>query len=170
MVCPQCGYDIGTKNKCVRCGYEVKTLAPIDEEEQKKRQEEETIVIDPQSTILTDEYGNSVDDDDDEYYTDPISAIFDGLFGGDPFASLFGGFGGLFGDPQPRRSARKERAESSREKDRNIVEVKKVEFFDEDGNPIKQDGKVKSAVNKAGEKIKNTAHSVKKKFKRNGGK
>ncbi len=168
MVCPQCGYDMGTQHKCMRCGYEVKTLVSVSEEEQKKRQEEETIVIDPNSTILTDEYGNAVDEDDDDmYYVDPISAIFDGLFG-DPFADLFGGLFGM--DTQPHRSSHRVVKEQPKEKDPNVVEVKKVEFLDEDGKPIKQESKIKKTVNKAGEKIRQTASNVKKKFKRDNNK
>ncbi len=157
MICPQCGYDIGTQHKCKRCGYEVKTLVAVDEEEQRKREEEEnTRVIDPEDTILTDEFGNSVDDDDGVYYSDPFSSLFDDLFGFDPIGDILGG---LFGMDVGRRGAHAESRERINEKkDDNVVEVKKVEILDENGNPVKQDGKIKQTVNKVKQKVKNVTH------------
>lgn len=137
MICPQCGFDMGMGHRCLRCGYEVKTLATVDEEKRKKAEEEETIVIDPRSTILTDEYGNSVDDDDDDdWFVDPISAIFEGLMGGDPFADLFDSLFGM-GPRSHRKAARnKPQVEIPKEKEEEhkVVEVNKVEYIDDKAN------------------------------------
>lgn len=153
MICPQCGYDIGTKHRCLRCGYEVKTLVAVDEEEQKRREKEEnTHVIDPENTYLTDEYGNIVGEEEDDFFADPISSIFGDLFGFDPIGDLLGG---LFGVPVGRRSRanryREEVQEIVEKKPKKIVEVNKVEFLDENGNPVDKDkdkGKTKNRKNK----------------------
>lgn len=155
MICPQCGYELGNNNKCMRCGYEVKTLVPVDEKSEsdgENAEEREAKVIDPESTYLTDEYGNSVDDDDDGYY-DPFDMLFGNLF--DPIGDLLGG---LFGfDVQPSRTQRSAhtRISEKQKQDDNVVEVKKVEIYDENGNQVKQDGVIKKTVNKVKSKIKN---------------
>ncbi len=155
MICPQCGYDTGTAHRCLRCGYEVKTLVAVDEEEQRKREEDEIKVIDPENTYLTDEYGYAVDEDEDAKYSDPFDMLFGSLFG-DPFSDLLGG---LFGfDVSPRTEPRTAAGQQEKSKKDDVVEVKKVEFLDENGNPIKQDGKFKQTVNKVKEKVKNATH------------
>lgn len=161
MICPQCGFDIGTKHKCLRCGYEVKTLVTVDEEAQKKREKEEnTRVIDPENTFLTDEYGNIVDDDD--YYSDPISSLFDDLFGFDPIGDLLGGlFGVNIGGSRRSHTQsifdeRQERIDDK--KDETIVEVKKVDIYDENGNLVKPESKIMQTVNKVKQKVKNATH------------
>lgn len=155
MICPQCGYDMGTAHRCLRCGYEVKTLVAVDEEEQRKREEDEIKVIDPENTYLTDEYGYAVDEDEDVKYSDPFDMLFGSLFG-DPFSDLLGG---LFGfDVSSRTEPRTAARQQEKSKKDDVVEVKKVEFLDENGNPIKQDGKFKQTVNKVKEKVKNATH------------
>ncbi|MDE7107921.1 MAG: hypothetical protein K2O39_06310, partial [Clostridiales bacterium] len=59
MICPQCGYDMGNKNKCLRCGYEVKNLSVVvEKDEPKKEQEENNVIdIDPCNVFLTHPYG-----------------------------------------------------------------------------------------------------------------
>lgn len=143
MLCPQCGYDIGNANKCLRCGFTVKTLAVVDNEneETKKDDAPETIIIDPSETYIT-----SAGYDDD----------FGGSLFGDPFASLFGDvfdpigdlLGGLFGfDIRPERPQRQKQhatEEDMREHKKRkreaapVVEVKAgdVEIVDEHGDPV----------------------------------
>ena len=154
MVCPQCGFDMGNKHKCMRCGYEVKTLAVMDDTENKENGhgEEETVtrVIDPADVYISN--GDAYGDD----FSDPFSALFGDIF--DPIGSLLGG---LFGfdvrspfsafDDEPRE--RIEERES--DKKNKVVEVKKVEIFDENGNPIEQESKLKKTVNKIKNKVKN---------------
>ncbi len=154
MICPQCGYELGNNNKCMRCGYEVKTLVTVEQTEadREEREERVTKVIDPESTYITDEYGNSVDDDDDGFY-DPLDMLFGNLF--DPIGDLLGGLFGI--DVQPSRSQRSAhtRITEKPKTDDNVVEVKKVEIFDENGEPVKQDGVIKKTVNKVKSKLKN---------------
>ena len=144
MVCPQCGYDMGRAHRCLRCGFEVKTLAVVDEdaEEQKSENKEEepsTVVIDPRNTYIS-----SPDEDDGFGMFDPF----------DPFGSLFGGMfdpigdilGGLFGFGRVSSGRRREEVEpepeqKKRRKKGPIVEVNNVEILDADGNPIKEDKK-----------------------------
>ena len=129
MICPQCGYDMGNKNKCIRCGYEVKTLAVVDEradDEPKTEQEKtETKIIDPCNVYLTHPYGF----EDDDGFGDPFASLFGGLFG-DPIGDLLGG---LFGfDVSPRRSAfYEEEPPKKKRKQGPIVEVSDVEVISE---------------------------------------
>lgn len=142
---------MGTKHTCLRCGYEVKELVAVDEEEQKKREREEVKVIDPENTYITDEFGNSTDD---EYMDDPFGSLFGDLFGFDPIGDLLGG---LFGFPT-HQTTRVHRVQEKKEEDPNVVEVKKVEIYDEDGNPVKKESKVKKAADKVKQKVKNAVH------------
>lgn len=83
MKCPVCGYDMGKSSKCLRCGYAVTAIVPIDPE--KIEQEE------PQKTKVIAEDRVTVSRASD-------GGIFGSLFGGgigDIFDSIFGG--GLFG-------------------------------------------------------------------------
>ena len=133
MICPQCGYDMGNKSKCLRCGYEVKTLAVVDESEQNEQRQEEhndTKVIDPCNVYLTHPYGY----DDDEGtgfgpFGSPFASLFDDLFG-DPISDLLGG---LFGfDVSPRRSRiREEEPPKKKRKQGPIVEVNEVEIIED---------------------------------------
>ena len=135
MICPQCGYDMGNKNKCLRCGYEVKTLTVVSEEEQKKREEkqkeeDDTIVIDPMNVFLTHPYG--YEDDFGTGYgapiDDPFVSIIDSLFGGDPFADLLGG---LFGFGSPRRHVVHEEPPPRKKKKQGpIIVVDDIEIID----------------------------------------
>lgn len=153
MICPQCGYDIGNKNKCLRCGYEVKTLVVSD----RKNNDEgrpETKVIDPDSVYIS----NGGYDDS---YADPFDMLFGNIF--DPIGDLLGGLFGL--DVRSHRSASfgydDEEEDYNRGKkggEGKVVEVKKVEILDDDGNPVEQEkpeSKIKQTVNKIKNKIKN---------------
>ncbi len=83
MKCPVCGYDMGKAAKCLRCGYTVTAIIPVDPE--KIEQEE------PQKTKVISEDRVTVSRASD-------GGIFGSLFGGgigDIFDSIFGG--GLFG-------------------------------------------------------------------------
>ena len=146
MICPQCGYDMGRAHRCLRCGFEIKTLAVVDEDEEKKEEREHkeeepsTVVIAPRNTYIS----------NPDAYDDP----FDAFNPFDPFGSLFGSMfdpigdilGCLFGfdirgsrqrppreDPEPEPKKRRKKGP--------IVEVSNVEILDADGNPINEDKK-----------------------------
>lgn len=150
MICPQCGYDMGTKSKCLRCGYEEKTLAVVDEREKKEgsRMDEEKIetkVIDPCNVYLTHQYG--YDDYDSDYVTfgSPFSSLFDDLFG-DPISDLLGGLFGFDIGGSRRTQARGRQQEEQPKKKRKqgpIVEMDKNDFeiLDENDEPVEQRSK-----------------------------
>lgn len=143
MRCPQCGYDMGNKNKCIRCGYEVHDVAVVkndrddNEEPKKEKQDEPDVkVIDPCNVYLTHPYGY-----DDDFGTgfgpggDPFASLFGDLFG-DPIGDLLGG---LFGfDVSPRRP-RPEEPPKKKKKTGPVVEVTDVEFLDANNHPIDGD-------------------------------
>lgn len=142
MLCPQCGYDIGHKNKCLRCGYEIKTLVVSDEEKEQKhgqKEEDDTIYIDPMNVFLTHPYGY-----EDDYGTgynapidDPFVSIIDSLFGGDPFADLLGG---LFGFGAPRRRVVYEDPPPRKKKKQGpIIVVDDIEIIEPDKEGEKKD-------------------------------
>lgn len=146
MICPQCGYDMGNKNRCLRCGYENTMPAVADETEKEepkkekaKSDEPEVIEIDPCNVYLTHPYG--YDDDSGTGFGmrgDPFASLFDDFFG-DPIGDLLGG---LFGfDVRPRRSVRNEEPPKKRKKQGPVIDVDKkdVEILDADNNPIDSD-------------------------------
>lgn len=133
MICPQCGYDIGNKSKCIRCGYEVRTLVTVDET--KKKDEPETKVIDPDNVYIS----SSVDVFDDGF-DDPFSMLFGNIF--DPIGDLLGGLFGL--DVRSSRIVEPE-PEPKRKKKGKVVEVDKVEILDENGNPVNRSSKTKKS-------------------------
>ncbi len=153
MICPNCGYDMGSANKCLRCGYTVKTLAVVDpdnDEEVKKDDGEETIVIDPSETYIS-----SYDDDDDfggSVFADPFSALFGDVF--DPIGDILGGLFGIDIRPErPKKSQHATEQDVIEHKKRKreaapVVEVKDVEIVDENGNPIDKPNKHKKHGNK----------------------
>ena len=51
MVCPQCGYDMGRAHRCMRCGYEVKTLVTVDEDRSDGENKEEEPNTDRKSVV-----------------------------------------------------------------------------------------------------------------------
>lgn len=131
MICPQCGYDIGNKNKCLRCGYEVKTLVTVDETE-KKDDRPDTKIIDPSKVYIS----NGEDDFDDGFF-DPFSMLFGNIF--DPIGDLLGGLFGLdvrSSHSSSRSSYTTQEREPKRKKQGKVVEVNNVEFLDENGNPV----------------------------------
>ena len=151
MICPQCGYDMGTKSKCLRCGYTEKTLAVVDEskhdehkgsDEQKKNDgTPEVKVIDPCNVYLTHPYG--YDDYGSDYgaFGSPFSSLFDDLFG-DPIGDLLGGLFGFDMGGSHRAQARSSREEPQKRKRKQgpIVEMDKNDFeiLDENGDPVEQ--------------------------------
>lgn len=140
MICPKCGYDIGNKSKCVRCGYEIKTLTVVDEkknEDEPKKEGTETKVIDPCNVYLTHPYGY-----EDDYDTgfgpggDPFASLFDDLFG-DPISDLLGGLFGIninpFGGASHRTYVREsEEPQKKKKKQGPIVEVNDVEIIEDE--------------------------------------
>lgn len=162
MICPQCGYDIGSKHKCMRCGYEVKTLVAVDETDahkENKRDEPETKVIDPDRVFISsgDEYG-------DDFFDDPFGSVFGSLFGFDPIGDLLGGLFGLDvrssrREPEPKYIPSEEELEQGPHAEIDkVVEVKKVEYLDENGEPIKKDGKIKQTFDKVKKKVQDIKH------------
>lgn len=177
MICPQCGHDMGSAHRCLRCGYEVKNLAPVDSSRsnddgnERKNSEEEnnTKVIDPSNVYITTSY-------DDGYsggYTDPFSSIFDDIFG-DPLTSLLGGLFGFDIRGESRSPHRHdEEPQKKKKKQGPVVEVKNVEFFDEEGNKIDSDkkraNKPDSGSHAGGKSGGGAGGKFKNPFKRNGG-
>lgn len=143
MICPQCGYDMGTRSRCLRCGYEEKTLAVIDdkesdsdEPEQEKEEKPEVKVIDPCNVYLTHPYGV-----EDDYFTfgSPFSSIFDDLFG-DPISDLLGGLFGINlggGRARPRQRGVQDEPQKRRRKQGPIVEIDNadVEIINDNDDP-----------------------------------
>lgn len=130
MICPNCGHDMGGGKKCLRCGYEVKDLVVRDE-----NQEEPAKEINPDDVYISGrvvESGGGLDD------------IFGGLFG-----DILGDFFGLdfadYGDDDDYLSPT-ERSE--------VMEIKDVEEYDENGNPIKKPNKLRDTVERAKKKLK----------------
>lgn len=134
MICPECGYDMGNRNKCYRCGFEAKTLVVVDdheEEEPKKSKEEEveTKVIDPCNVYLTHPYGY---EDYDVFGSSagPFSSLFDELFG-DPISDLLGGLFGI--NLNPRRTVvREEPPPKPKRKQGPIIVVDDIEIIPAD--------------------------------------
>lgn len=134
MICPQCGYDMGNKNKCIRCGYENKDLAVVDTAEdgnKNKKEDIETKVIDPCNVYLTHPYGY-----EDDYGTgfgpfgDPFASLFDDMFG-DPISDLLGGLFGInLGGSTRRTVIREEEPPKRKKKQGPIVEVNDVEIIE----------------------------------------
>lgn len=137
MICPQCGYDIGNKNKCLRCGYEVKNLVVSDGKQ--KDDKPETKVIDPDNVYIS--------SGTQEYY-DPFDLLFGNIF--DPIGDLLGGLFGLDVDRQRSRTfdfdfgdGESEAREKKKKGNGKVVEVNKVEIIDDDGNPVERNSKNK---------------------------
>lgn len=80
MKCPKCGYDMGLRAQCLRCGYAVTSIVPIDPEKIEKEGEPRSShrVVDPDNVRVS--RGQS-------------GSVFDDIFGG----GLFGGIGSIFG-------------------------------------------------------------------------
>ena len=80
MKCPKCGHDMGQRAKCLRCGYAVTSIVPIDPEKIEKEDEPRSShrVVDPDEVRMSRNGGGG---------------FFDDIFGG----GLFGGIGSIFG-------------------------------------------------------------------------
>lgn len=162
MVCPQCGYDMGNANKCMRCGYIVKTLTVVKEDEQKNDSDDETpetIVIDPSETYIT-SYGYDDDMFGGSIFGDPFSALFGDIF--DPIGDLLGGLFGI--DIRPERPPRQRQQHATEEDMREhkkrkreaapVVEVNNVEIVDENGDPVDESKENESKKEKHAHKHK----------------
>lgn len=93
MKCPACGHEMGNRAKCLRCGYTITSIVPIDPEkiEKEKESEPERREVNPDDVHVSRAGGGSIFGD-----------IFGGgIFGGigDIFGSLFGGFD-IFGNDE----------------------------------------------------------------------
>ncbi len=151
MKCPNCGEEMSEgKFKCMRCGYTVKDLCVSTSEDNDNKQDEpETVEIDPSKVYVSGGGATS------------SGGLFGDVFGGGLFGGLFGGilddlfgFGGfddervsydIFGNPVYDDDEDDGGAEE-------VVEIKHVEYLDEDGNPI--DKKSRKRETKSGEKKK----------------
>lgn len=155
MICPQCGYDIGNKNKCVRCGFEVKTIAVVDNPKSEKAGNDNTVetkVIDPCNVFLTHPYGY-----DDDFGTgfgpfgDPFASLFDDIFG-DPISDLLGGLFGInIGGTVRRTVVHEPEPPKKKKKQGPVIEVRDVEI-------IENDAKHSAGGNNAGAQA-GTAHA-----------
>lgn len=166
MICPQCGYEMGNKNKCLRCGYEIKTLTVVDRDERSERTEKkeekiETKIIDPCNVFLTHPYG--YDDDFGTGYgpsDDPFVSIIDELFG-DPIGGLFGGLFGFDFGPRRRVVVEPPPEPPKKKKQGPIIVVDDVEIIpaeSENNEPApsetdKKDGKIKNIFKRKGKKF-----------------
>lgn len=138
MICPNCGYDMGNKSKCIRCGHEVKTLAVVDVDAENKESKSgkedkiETKVIDPCNVFLT--HPGGYEGIEEDYgmgfsFGDPFASLF-GDFFGDPIGDLLGGLFGI--DLNPRRRARREEEEPPKKKRKQgpVVVVDDIEIIE----------------------------------------
>ena len=141
MKCPECGYDMGKSAKCLRCGYTVRAIVPVDPEKIEHEEPTKTKVIGADDVRVSRASGGG---------------LFDSIFGG--FGGLFGGtFGGLFGslfgdffgededagyeyDPKYYDDFGNE-IDLPDEFERESVEISTVEFMEED--PKERKGKHK---------------------------
>lgn len=174
MICPNCGYDMGNKSKCIRCGYEVKTLAVVDtdaennESKSGKEDKIETKVIDPCNVFLTHPNGYEGIEDDfgmEFSFGDPFASLF-GDFFGDPIGDLLGGLFGI--DINPRRRARRAEEEPPKKKRKQgpIVEVSKVEVIKEDDSRAEDSQAEKQSAAEHEQKAKQHKNSFKNKYKK----
>ncbi len=175
MICPKCGYDIGNKSKCVRCGYEIKTIAVVDENDKRddgKKENIETKIIDPCNVYLTHPYG--YDDDYDTGYGpggDPFASLFDDIFG-DPISDLLGGLFGInlnpFGSARHSRVVEREESPKKKKKQGPIVEVNDVEII-EDPKPEKSRSERSAHAHKSDENARTHSNGPTHKHKNNFG-
>ncbi len=84
MKCPNCGHDMGKSSKCLRCGYTVKAIIPVDAEKIEQEKEEPTKVIHADQVKVSrasDSIFGSIFGSDG-FFGGGIGGIFDSLFGG----------------------------------------------------------------------------------------
>lgn len=131
MKCPQCGYDMGTANRCLRCGYTDHSVATVDENKNKNDEDPSVKVIDPSQVVLVE---TPIEEDERPFY-DPISSLFDSFFG-DPISDILNMFG--FGARGSGRRAQSRQQTQSEKPRRNIkmVELDDVEILDANNNTI----------------------------------
>ena len=169
MICPQCGYEMGNKNKCLRCGYEVKTLSVVVEKDEPKQEREDVKVIDPCNVFLTHPYGY-----EDDFGTgfgsafdDPFVSLIDSLFG-DPIGDLLGGLFGfetVHNAPPPQNDP----PQPKRKKQGPVVVVDDIEIIEPDGTSKKSKPKTEQKTEQS-EPQKKSDGKIKNMFKRNNNK
>lgn len=143
MKCPVCGDNIPQgKSKCLRCGYECKSLATVKQDENNNKEEKRD---EPESEF------REVSPDDVRMsggsYGSRNGSILDGLFGGGVFGGFTSILDDLFGFGNPFEDIDYEEYDGRDEDgfpvdvfDRDFVEISDVETFDENGN-LKPDKK-----------------------------
>ncbi len=165
MKCPNCGEEMSKgKFKCMRCGYVVKDLSVNvnGDDKDNKDDEPETVDIDPSRVYVSGGGGTGG------------GGVFEDVFGGGLFGGLFGGilddifgFGGfddarvsydIFGNPVYDEEDDETEAEE-------VVEIRHVEYLDENGNPIDKKGK-KNESRSENKKKKNSDKSKRQNHKR----
>lgn len=173
MICPQCGYDMGNKNRCLRCGFEVRTLAVVSDDESykkdsngkqdQKQNDDDTIVIDPFNVFLTHPYGY-----EDEFGSgygvpmdDPFTTLIDSIF--DPIGDLLGGLFGFDMSP-PRRRVVEEPPPVKKKKQGPIYVIDDIEIIE----PDKEEKETPQNTESQNDETTNThKNKIKNKFKKN---
>ena len=153
MKCPECGHDMGKSSKCLRCGYTVRAIVPIEPE---KIEQEAKADKEPTKVIRADEVRVSRGTGGGLF--DSIFGGIDSIFGGglgSLFDSIFGGFS-LFGededagyeyDPKYYDDFGNE-IDLPDEFERDSVEISAVEFMEEDSKESKGKRKKKDGDGK----------------------
>ena len=135
MKCPECGYDMGKSSKCLRCGYTVRAIVPVDPETIEHEEPKKTKVINADDVRVSRGHGGGLFD---SIFGGGLGSIFGGGIGS-LFDSLFGGFS-LFGededagyeyDPKYYDDFGNE-IELPDEFERESVEISTVEFMEEE--------------------------------------
>ena len=145
MKCPECGHDMGKSSKCLRCGYTVRAIVPVDPEKIEK-EEEPTKVISADDVHVSRSNGGGLFDS----IFGGLGSLFGGGIGG-LFDSIFGGFGSLFGEDEdtgyeydPKYyDAFGNEIDLPDEFERESVEIHSVEFMEEDPKDAKHKKKGK---------------------------
>lgn len=90
MKCPKCGHDMGSKAKCLRCGFVYKGIVPVDPETIETEEEPKSSrrVVDPDEVRVSRAGGGSIFGD--IFGGGLFGGLFDSLFGGSIFADIFG--------------------------------------------------------------------------------
>lgn len=90
MKCPKCGHDMGSKAKCLRCGFVYKGIVAIDPEKIETEEEPKSSrrVVDPDEVRVSRAGGGGIFGD--IFGGGLFGGLFDSLFGGSIFADIFG--------------------------------------------------------------------------------
>ena len=149
MKCPECGHDMGKSSKCLRCGYTVRAIVPVDPEKIEQEEPTKTKVINADDVRVSRASGGGL--------FDSIFGGFGSIFGGGLgglFDSIFGGsiFGDLFGEEEdtgyeydPKYyDAFGNEIHLPDEFERDSVEISAVEFMEEEPKDEKKKKKGKN--------------------------